>query len=163
MNASITQLGMDSLLDQGHHVLQILDSSGDLTLTWNPEDPEDVARARAEVDRLKAAGYTFFAVVGATGADEIECGNGELIVRHIQSPLELEEDLPPEPGEEAPADPLCGHPGADGKPCSRKVGPEGRCWQHSKKSTRSSSKTKTSTSKKTRGKRSIAMRPMAGG
>lgn len=44
-----------------HNVLEVLDPSGHLTLTWDPDDPESVARAGAEFDRLKAAGYAFFA------------------------------------------------------------------------------------------------------
>lgn len=69
------------------HTLEVLDSSGHLTLTWDPSDPEQVRKAREEVERLRAAGYTFFAVVGATGADEVEAGNGTLIVQRVESPF----------------------------------------------------------------------------
>jgi hypothetical protein len=41
--------------------LQIMDGSGHLTLSWDPADPETIARAEAEFERLKAAGYAFFA------------------------------------------------------------------------------------------------------
>ena len=61
--------------------LYILDASGHLTLTWNPDDAADVARARAEVENLRAAGYSFFAIEGAEGVDELERGKGHLVVR----------------------------------------------------------------------------------
>lgn len=41
-------------------VMEILDQSGHLTLSWNPEEPESVTKAREEFDRLRAAGYAFF-------------------------------------------------------------------------------------------------------
>lgn len=40
--------------------LEVLDPTGHLSLTWNPDDPESVAKAGAEFDRLKDAGYAFF-------------------------------------------------------------------------------------------------------
>ena len=61
--------------------LYVLDASGHLTLTWNPDDAADVARARAEVENLRAAGYGFFAIEGAEGVDELEHGKGHLVVR----------------------------------------------------------------------------------
>lgn len=42
------------------NTLEILDVTGHLTLSWNPHEPEDVARAKAEFDRLKSAGFAFF-------------------------------------------------------------------------------------------------------
>ena len=41
--------------------MEILDGSGHLTLSWNPNDPADVERAKAEFDTLKRAGFAFFA------------------------------------------------------------------------------------------------------
>ena len=55
-----------------HDVLEIMNGSGHITLTWDPSNPDDVAKARKEIDDLKAAGYTFFAVVGSPGDDEIQ-------------------------------------------------------------------------------------------
>ena len=43
------------------HVLEVMDASGHLTLTWDPDKPDEVAQARAEFARLKAAGFAFFA------------------------------------------------------------------------------------------------------
>lgn len=42
------------------HEMLIPDASGHLTLTWSPTDPESVAIARAEFERLKALGYAFY-------------------------------------------------------------------------------------------------------
>ena len=64
--------------------LYVLDASGHLTLTWNPDDAADVARARAEVENLRAAGYGFFAIEGAEGVDELERGKGHLVVRRAE-------------------------------------------------------------------------------
>lgn len=73
--------------------LEILDNSGHLTLTWDPTNKEQVQKAREEVERLRAAGYSFFAVVGA---DEVAAGNGTLVVRRIEDPVEPVEVLPKE-------------------------------------------------------------------
>lgn len=70
------------------HTLEVLNRSGHLTLKWNPEDPEDVAKAREAVAALKAEGYTFFAVAGRTGVDEVAAGNGYLIVDRVEDPVE---------------------------------------------------------------------------
>lgn len=43
------------------HSLEILDPSGHLTLSWDPDDEATVRLARETFDRLKAAGYAFFA------------------------------------------------------------------------------------------------------
>lgn len=84
--------------------LSILDRTGDLTITWDHADPVARVKARLEVQRLKAMGYTFFLVDGSP-ADEINAGQGTLVVRRI----EAEEIVGPiGPGierETAPADP----------------------------------------------------------
>jgi hypothetical protein len=75
--------------------IEVLDASGHLSFKWDPNNPEDVARARLEVKRLKAMGYTFYAVVsGEQHGDEVAVGNGQLVVEHIEEPL------PPEPSVE---------------------------------------------------------------
>lgn len=66
------------------HIVYILNRSGHLTLTWDHDDPVDRERARGEVEELRAAGYSFFAVEGATGIDEIERGKGHLVVRRVE-------------------------------------------------------------------------------
>lgn len=78
-------------MEEYHDSLEVLNGSGHLVLTWNPSVPEEVEKARAEVESLKAAGYTFYAVVGAQG-DEIEAGDGQLIVERVSTPIRL---LPP--------------------------------------------------------------------
>jgi len=60
--------------------LSILGRAGDIKLTWDKDDPESVAKARAEIARLKQAGYMFYIVDGSP-ADEIAAGNGELTAR----------------------------------------------------------------------------------
>ena len=42
------------------HRLEVLDPSGHLTLTWNPEDAASIKEAKNEFDRLKEQGYAFF-------------------------------------------------------------------------------------------------------
>lgn len=42
-------------------VLEIMDPTGHLTLTWDPDKPKEVKQAKAEFERLKACGYAFFA------------------------------------------------------------------------------------------------------
>lgn len=78
------------------HSLEVLNSSGHLTITWDPHKAEEVGEARAMVEKLREEGYTFFVVAGSTGKDEVEQGNGMILVRRIEDPTE---DLPPEPGE----------------------------------------------------------------
>lgn len=41
--------------------LEIPNASGHLTLSWDPDVPGSDAKARQEFERLKAAGYAFFA------------------------------------------------------------------------------------------------------
>lgn len=49
--------------------IEVLDPSGHLTLEWNPDDPASVAAAQAEWEKLKEAGFAFFADGGAEAAD----------------------------------------------------------------------------------------------
>jgi hypothetical protein len=150
------------------HSLHVLNGEGDLTLTWDPKKPDEVANAREEVARLKKAGYTFFVVAGSPGKDEIEQGNGFLIVRRIDDPTAPEEDevdLPPEPGDPLPPAPKltrkqCAATTAAGKRCSRKAPPgEKFCGKHFKKP-RTQAKPSPAPSK---GRRHVAVRQMAGG
>ena len=41
--------------------IEVLDPSGHLTLEWDPDDPQSVAAAEAEWEKLKDAGFAFFA------------------------------------------------------------------------------------------------------
>lgn len=47
--------------------MEILNGDGHLTLSWSPDDPESLARAKEEFDRLRAAGYAFFATPSGKG------------------------------------------------------------------------------------------------
>lgn len=46
--------------------MEVLDGTGHVTLTWTPGDAVSLARAREEFDRLKTAGYAFFATPDET-------------------------------------------------------------------------------------------------
>lgn len=65
-------------------LLSILDGSGDFTVTWDHDNQEDREKARLEVERLRAAGYSFFLTDG-TPADAIAAGAGTLIVRRLDA------------------------------------------------------------------------------
>ena len=108
------------------HSLEVLNASGHLTLTWDPKNEEDVAEARKQVERLRNEGYTFFVVAGAPGSDEVEQGNGMIIVRRIADPTDPKEDelteaLPPEAGSgPTPIATKCQGTTQTDKPCRRK-------------------------------------------
>lgn len=74
------------------HELSILGRAGDIKITWDHNDPEAREKARAEVKKLREAGYLFF-LMDDTPADEIAAGNGELKARLASD----EEILGPEP------------------------------------------------------------------
>lgn len=70
--------------------IEVLNGSGHLSLTWDPSNPEEVAKAKEEVEALKAAGYTFF-----------EVAEGNLIVERVKDPVRpppYEAAPSPEPG-----------------------------------------------------------------
>lgn len=75
-------------------VLSILGSSGDITVTWDHNDPAAREKARQEVERLRAAGYSFFLADG-TPADAVAAGAGTLLVRRLEPPEVI--DPPPSP------------------------------------------------------------------
>lgn len=83
------------------HELRILGAAGDTRLTWDANDPADRERARAEVARLRTAGYLFFLVDG-TPADEVTAGNGELVAR-FATDADLLDPTPTEAQDTAPA------------------------------------------------------------
>lgn len=77
------------------HVLETLGPSGHVSMTWNPDDPDDLARAKAEFARLKAAGFVFFEADAAPDAmppgDQragpmLARGAGRLDVRRVEVP-----------------------------------------------------------------------------
>lgn len=65
----------------------VLDSSGHMTLEWNPDDADEVARTRREVERLKGLGYRFF-VADRSPADEVTAGGGKLLAEFVDDPME---------------------------------------------------------------------------
>ena len=50
--------------------MEIMDATGHVTLTWDIDKPETVETARAEFERLKAAGFAFF-VDASEDAEEV--------------------------------------------------------------------------------------------
>lgn len=42
------------------HVINVMDSSGHTTVTWDPQVPESVTEAKREFDDLVARGYSIF-------------------------------------------------------------------------------------------------------
>lgn len=62
--------------------LERLGAEGHLSLTWNPDDAAEVARAREEVLGLKKLGYAFFLIDG-TPTDEVAGGKGQLEARRV--------------------------------------------------------------------------------
>ena len=75
-------------------MLFVLNSSGDVKITWDPNNAESVTTAREEVAALKQAGYHFFLVDTQEPADEVAAGRmaGELNCRRV----EMDELVPPE-------------------------------------------------------------------
>lgn len=66
--------------------IEVLNGSGHLTLEWDPENPAEVARVRAEVENLRNAGYTFF-LTEDEPADAIAAGRGKLLVKRTDDPV----------------------------------------------------------------------------
>lgn len=68
--------------------LDVLNGSGHLSLRWDPDNESEVSEVRAEVKRLKAAGYSFF-LTDRIPADEVSAGHGELLVQRVDDPTNL--------------------------------------------------------------------------
>lgn len=48
-------------------VMKVMGPEGDVSVEWDPEDPESVEKAKGEYDRLKKDGYEFYEVQEAKG------------------------------------------------------------------------------------------------
>lgn len=68
--------------------IQVLNGSGHLTLEWDHENPEEVARIRNEVQHLKDAGYSFFLTENEP-ADAVAAGRGKLLVERVDDPVAI--------------------------------------------------------------------------
>lgn len=62
--------------------LSVLNSTGDLKLTWDSNNSAECEAMRETVADLKAKGYSFFLVDGSP-ADEVSAGSGGLLVRRL--------------------------------------------------------------------------------
>lgn len=60
------------------HLMEIMDSSGHTSVTWNPEDEASVADARREFDRLIGQGYQAFRME-AVGQNAVVENKGDRI------------------------------------------------------------------------------------
>lgn len=95
--------------------IHVLNSEGDIKVTWDHTSPEEVEKARAEILALKDAGFTFFLIDG-TPADEVAAGQGALNARRIEveellSAAAPEQDpQPSDPAAVATAPPKRGRP-----------------------------------------------------
>ena len=58
--------------------LEVLNESGHLRVTWDPENPEETEAARKTIEDLKTQGYSFFEVEGEK--------DGVLEVRRVEEP-----------------------------------------------------------------------------
>src|SRR5258708_2926063 len=56
--------------------IEVMDGSGHVTISWDSEDPAEVAKVREEFARLKAAGYAFFTTADETGYEVAALGAG---------------------------------------------------------------------------------------
>ena len=64
-------------------VLEILGDKGYTTVEWDPDNPEEVAKARAEFDKLKAAGFLLFVV---TEVDDLPVEVGRVTAQLASAP-----------------------------------------------------------------------------
>ena len=62
--------------------LEVMDGTGHVTLTWNPDDPDAVKKAEAEFERLRGCGFAFF----TEETEQPELGaSGSLEARLVQT------------------------------------------------------------------------------
>lgn len=62
MTISLAKAANDKSDPENRGVLHVLDASGDTKHIWDPENPEEVAAAKAVFDSLKAKGFQAFSV-----------------------------------------------------------------------------------------------------
>lgn len=63
------------------HVMHVMDSSGDTTITWNPENADSVRDAKREFDALRGRGYQAFRMNVVTENGVVVEEKGERIDR----------------------------------------------------------------------------------
>jgi hypothetical protein len=63
------------------HVMHVMDSSGDTTITWNPENADSVRDAEREFDALRRRGYQAFRMNVVTENGVVVEEKGERIDR----------------------------------------------------------------------------------
>lgn len=81
------------------HRIETFEPAGRQVLTWDPEDEESVGKARAEFERLRAAGFALFAVKEQPGLtietkiERFEPNAGALLARSA-IPVQTDEFRP---------------------------------------------------------------------
>jgi hypothetical protein len=66
-------------------VVEVLDRSGHLSLTWDPAIPESVERARGDFEVLQQAGYQFFRVLNQDEPTGFAPHEGALVVKRVDA------------------------------------------------------------------------------
>ena len=78
--------------------IAVPDVTGDVKLTWDPENPKEVAHAKDHFERLKTSGHIFFRIKsGEKKGDRLkvfEDGAGELICEFDPKADVLATELP---------------------------------------------------------------------
>jgi hypothetical protein len=68
------------------NTLEILGREGHISVAWDPDNPEEVEKARAEFNRLLEAGFMLFVV---TAVKEFPEGAGEVTAELVAAPPPL--------------------------------------------------------------------------
>lgn len=88
--------------------LEVPEHSGHVTISWDPDKPDEVERARREFDQLKAAGFAFYSDEGAT-KPKLRLGkSGRLEGRLVQPTPEVVKDFNPRRGRTVAMRPMRG-------------------------------------------------------
>jgi hypothetical protein len=140
--------------------LDILGPEGHTSITWDPDNEAEVAEARQEFDRLKAAGYLLFEVTEER-TDTFRPGAGRIDAKIVAAPALVPAAKP---------DPY----GASGATCTRTRGTEYVCigkpnhrgrhmWRKRSERPRMPATAQQSAELNPKAKRTVAVRPMRGG
>lgn len=74
--------------------MEVIDPTGHAVLEWDPDDAASVAKAEAEFEAMRAAGFAFFTTLDAQEVDEIGPGAG-MLVGKLEPALEQVREFKP--------------------------------------------------------------------